>query len=126
LGGNLGAKLPIGQPQVDEGEVRLVTQAEHDPLGDGAGDSAHLVAALDQDLLDRIGDHQVVLGDQDLEHVPSFLTALGATYVNSVRAEPQIAHRSGLITEPSRAAASRGRPRRFTRSSSTSCDSHST
>ena len=68
LGGDLGAEPAVGEPQVDDGKVGLVTPAERDRLGDGAGDAAHLVTVLDEDLFGHIGDHQVVFGNQDLEH----------------------------------------------------------
>jgi hypothetical protein len=47
-----------------------VKPAELDRLGDGAGD-----AALDEGLCDRIGDHQVVFGDQDLRHASGMRTS---------------------------------------------------
>jgi hypothetical protein len=37
-------------------------------LGHGAADAAHLVTVLDENLFRYIGNHQVVFGNQDLEH----------------------------------------------------------
>ena len=44
---------------------------ECDRFNDGAGDAAHLISVLDEDLFGQIGDHQVVLGNQDLQHMQS-------------------------------------------------------
>jgi hypothetical protein len=47
---------------------RLVTLSERDRLGDSACDATHLVPSVDQQHLDHIGVHQVIFGNQDLEH----------------------------------------------------------
>ncbi|MEI9981751.1 MAG: hypothetical protein WDN69_00085 [Aliidongia sp.] len=47
FGGNLGAEFSIGQPQIDEGEIRLMAMTESDRFGDGARDAAHVVAMRD-------------------------------------------------------------------------------
>src|SRR5579859_738783 len=76
-GGDLGPELTIGEPQVDDGKVRLVTKAELDRLGDRTGNAAHLIAMRDQRFFGHVGNHEVVFGDQDLEHAPSSSSAPG-------------------------------------------------
>ena len=39
--------------------------AQRDRVGDVAGDAADLVAGLDQDFFQIIGDHEIILYDQD-------------------------------------------------------------
>src|SRR5476651_1169052 len=47
--------------------------SQSDRLGHGAGDTAHLVTMLDENLFRHICDHQVVFGNQDLEHTVLWL-----------------------------------------------------
>jgi hypothetical protein len=42
-----------------------------DRVADGAGDAADLVTVLDKKLFREIGEHEVVLDNQDLEHAQS-------------------------------------------------------
>jgi len=39
-----------------------------DRLGDRASDSANFVSRVNEDFFRQIGEHQVVFGNQDLEH----------------------------------------------------------
>ena len=43
----------------------MLAGAQGDRIGDVAGDAADLVAGLDQDLLEVVGDHEIVLDDHD-------------------------------------------------------------
>jgi hypothetical protein len=67
-GGDLGAETTIGEPQVKDGEVGFVALTEFNPLGNGPSDATHLVAVFDKYLFDHVGYHQVVFGDQNLQH----------------------------------------------------------
>jgi len=48
-----------------------VTPNEGDRFGDSACDATHLVPSVDQQYFDHIGDHQVIFGNQNLEHAQS-------------------------------------------------------
>ena len=69
MGSHLSPKPTLGQPHIDEGKVGLVASAEGDRLGDRRRDTANLIPALRENLFDHVGHHQIVLDDQDLEHV---------------------------------------------------------
>ena len=47
-----------------------MASAERDRLSDGAADAADLVALLNESVLAHIGDHEIVLSYQDLQHNP--------------------------------------------------------
>ena len=67
-GGHLSAEPPLGQAQIQDREIRLVTLAEFHRRLDGTRDAAHLIPILDENVLEHIGHEEVVFGDQDLEH----------------------------------------------------------
>ena len=70
LRGNLGTEPAVSQPHVDDGKVGQVAPAERDRLSHGAADAADLVPMLDEDVLAHIGDHEIVLSYQNLQHEP--------------------------------------------------------
>jgi hypothetical protein len=64
-GGNFRAAASLGQLDIKDRKVRPLTIAEFDRRGDRAGDTAHVVPAVDKDVLEHIRHEEVILGDHD-------------------------------------------------------------
>ena len=72
---DFGAEPTIGQPQIENDQVRLGMPCERDRCIDGTGDAADLVAVVDKQFFHEIRHHEVVFNNQDLEHaLPSSLS----------------------------------------------------
>jgi hypothetical protein len=67
-GGNIGADAPVGQPQIQDREIRSVTLAEFDRLVDGPSDTAHLVPISDEHILKHVGHDEIIFGYHDFKH----------------------------------------------------------
>jgi hypothetical protein len=71
LGCNLGAQTTVSEAEVEDGEIRLVKLSQRDRLGHSAGDAANFVSLVGEDLFRQIRDHQIIFGNQHLEHAHS-------------------------------------------------------
>src|SRR6266545_1728769 len=67
----IGPKPTVGQPQIEDDKIRRGMPYARDRVADRAGDAAYLVTVLDKKLFREIGEHEVVLNNQDLEHAQS-------------------------------------------------------
>ena len=68
-GGDLRADAALGQPQIQDREIRSVLLPECDRHFDGASDAAHFIPTPDQHILEHVSHEEIVFGYHDLEHL---------------------------------------------------------
>ena len=62
LRGDIRAETSLGQPDIQDRQVRLVAFAEFDRFIDGASDAAHLIAVPDENVFKHVGHEEVIFG----------------------------------------------------------------